>query len=694
MAILKTKCPKCKVGISSAKGFAVNQAICCPKCGTGFIVEKPTGAKEPAATAPKAARPLPVTSHQGDPKLAQAVPLSLDDDEVDQPAPKKAPGLIRYLIVGALVVLIGVVGYFFYVKKHKDGLDSAGANPHAEGTLGGDLGHPKVEPEPPAPPYLGPFPRRLLFIQITKYVYLNPLTNAQPGAPDHTRASALALAAHWKIPSDKEHDQVFLLSDTMPSPDGRSPTKDVIKGAYERFFDTSRSQDHIVVYFGGHAVEVNGKAYFAPIDGELDDVTTLIPVEECYAKLTACKATEKVVIWDVCRFNPQRGRLRPGSEPMSATIAKGLNTAPSDVEVMTTCLPGENAMEFFSSPSESPAGPTFSGSLFLEAFKLSGEKNAKGPRHPQPTHPIPVSEWATIITKHAAELAKLAPAGGTQTVNVVGKPRNNRVPFNPAEPGAKRFDIPDPPKKAAPVGPSPEVEAIVREFAVPPLKLFGLNAVVAEFPDHEGALKDYKADVSIDEILKNKEKYKFRVTVIDAFNEVRNLWKMSGKGSLRIRESFGSVTDALKKEIKNEQNAWAIGIANLEVLNERLDAQAKDRATQPKRWQAQYDYARAVIKSRLAYMNEYNLMLGNVLTETLPTLDKKHLEDGYKLVTTETGKMKSKKDIKQLAGDASELFEKISAERKGTPWGDQARRDKLVPLGLSWQPYSSKAPAP
>jgi hypothetical protein len=128
----------------------------------------------------------------------------------------------------------------------------------------------------------------------------------------------------------------------------------------------------------------------------------------------------------------------------------------------------------------------------------------------------------------------------------------------------------------------------------------------------------------------------------------------------------------------------------LEAFNDRLDSQMKERALQPKRWQAHYDYARALVKSRLAYLNEYNKMLGDILTETLPSLDEKQKQDGYRLVSTETAKMKSKKDIKQLATEATELYDQIIAERQGTPWADQARRDRLTPMGMAWHPYASK----
>src|SRR5581483_10516887 len=137
--------------------------------------------------------------------------------------------------------------------------------------------------------------------------------------------------------------------------------------------------------------------------------------------------------------------------------------------------------------------------------------------------------------------------------------------------------------------------------------------------------------------------------------------------------------DALKKKIKAEQEFFAIGIAKLELQNIALDEIAGMMAAQPKRWQAHYEYARAVLKSRLAYMNEYNKLLGDVLTETLPELDKNLGQNAYKLTSSE--KMKSKGEVKKLAEDAQEAYARLITEHKGTPWAIQAKRDKAFSLG-------------
>ena len=149
------------------------------------------------------------------------------------------------------------------------------------------------------------------------------------------------------------------------------------------------------------------------------------------------------------------------------------------------------------------------------------------------------------------------------------------------------------------------------------------------------------------------------------------------------------INDARKKEVLDEMEFWATGIARLELIEVELDALFSQRGGEPKRWQAHYDYARAVVKARLAFMNEYNKVLGDVRTETLPGLDEKLGQDRYNLVSSET--MKNKKGAEQLAEESKGLYDKLIAEHKGTPWAIQAKRDRSFSLGLAWRPGSGAA---
>jgi hypothetical protein len=602
---------------------------------------------------------------------------------------------VCFLLTAGLVV--GGISLAKSLKKDTD-------TPAAGGSADGGKGQPGPSGQPGATPgrsdlvkSAGTLPRRLLFIQVSKYGYLNPLTGA-PNGRDRTREAALKMAFEWRVPTDKDNNQVFVVSDTAPPPDTHTLVRPVLQAAYEKFFDSSRAQDRVVVYFGGHAVEKDGKAYLVPVEGDLDDKATLMPVEAFYAKLQACKATQKVVIWDVCRFNPQRGRVRPGSEPMTEGLHKALTAAPPGVQVVTTCQPGENALEFDSLVADPDLRrAAVSGSSFLEAMRYAGERGKVGAKNLGASDPIPVAEWVTAISKRAADVAVPASVGIDpplkQTVTLHGSAPAELVAANPAEPPPSRFELPAIPKGTA----AGEVATITAEFTLPPLnpntapEAAGFEFVI--FSDE--VMKDYRSDVPIDEILKDKEKYRFRAAVVESYAAMRDIWSATAADGSKLRTEFtdnsGKATDAIKKQIKEEQVFPAIAIAKLELVVAKLEEVAPLKGSEPKRWQAHHDYALGQAKARLAFMHEFDLALGNVLTEVLPPLDEKQGHNGYKLIPSE--RMKSKGDVKRFADEAQEHFQKLIDEHKGTPWAIQAKRDRPIPLGLAWLPFNSNSRA-
>ncbi len=202
-------------------------------------------------------------------------------------------------------------------------------------------------------------------------------------------------------------------------------------------------------------------------------------------------------------------------------------------------------------------------------------------------------------------------------------------------------------------------------------------------------IKDYAADdATIEQILKDREKYPFRVAVVETLNKIRAKWT-PGPGAIRFRsELSGPQNDRLKVQIKKEQEDLALAIIELELRWAALESVAEKRDKEPKRWQAHYDFAAASLKARLAYLNEYNKLLGNIVTETLPALDAKLAQDGWVLVASDT--FKSGKSTKKMADDARVLFAELAVKHKGTPWAVQAKQEQAVELGLTWKAASLK----
>ena len=322
-------------------------------------------------------------------------------------------------------------------------------------------------------------------------------------------------------------------------------------------------------------------------------------------------------------------------------------------------------------------------------MRYVGEKN-KTNKAPTPADPLPVAEWATAVGKRVGEMAALPVVGLKQTVKLEGKRREQLVaPKDEAV--AKRFDLPTPPKGTSSIA----IRKIESEFSVPPIKADLTDGSLADLPYLESVMKDYAADVPVEEVLKNRDNYKLRAATLDAFELIRELWSANpadgGPGKLS-GDIKAPITDEIKKQINAGLEFYAIGIAKLELINIALDEVQSSKAGETKRWQAHYEYARAVVKARLAYLNEFNKLMGNVRTETMPPLDRALGQDMYRLASSE--KMKSPREIQDLVKQSQDSYARLITEHKGTPWALQAKRDRSFSLGLVWVPVSSQKADP
>ena len=86
----------------------------------------------------------------------------------------------------------------------------------------------------------------------------------------------------------------------------------------------------------------------------------MIPLEWLYKQLEECPAKQKLLILDVCRFNPSKGEERPSSGPMGAKFDLALKNPPAGVQVWTSCTEGQQSYEI-------EDGLTFNNGVFLDA---------------------------------------------------------------------------------------------------------------------------------------------------------------------------------------------------------------------------------------------------------------------------------------------------------------------------------------
>jgi hypothetical protein len=236
------------------------------------------------------------------------------------------------------------------------------------------------------------------------------------------------------------------------------------------------------------------------------------------------------------------------------------------------------------------------------------------------------------------------------------------------------------------------VARIASRIALPPLRANRSSAdkevpLDELVPFTEAAMAGHMPDgVSDRDVRDEPDKYPVRKAALDTLAVLKMSWERLGE--LGVRDRFtGETSDAVKKLIVAEQEAPALIGLELRTRVRAMEPFLGQLGEEPsKYWRAMFLYALAQAKARLAFIEEYNYALANIRTDSLPEQDKSKGHVGLQLVSVE--RMKSKKEIKEVADSARELFARIVTEHEGTPWAVQAKRDGAVALGLEWRPFS------
>jgi hypothetical protein len=572
----------------------------------------------------------------------------------------------------------------------KDG-NNPGTSNNKEVTIRVD---PGKKPGPAA--QVGPMPRRILAISINEYLYVNPVRygNIQVLKDSERKDFYKAierLATGWKVPKD----QVYYLTDG-PVDNSRidsehPPLKPVVEGAIENFLTASRAQDRIVIVFSGHAIEKDGEAFLVPLEGEFDEPSTLIPLKSIYEKLAKCPAQEKLIIFDVCRFDPGRGIERPIFGEMTPELEKALHESPDGVSVLTSCSAGQFAYEYELWEAHVPGlyRQEQYGSFFTSLF-FAADNKALLSKMTRPEDPLPLGTLLDYLNE-------FVPAAVKDLVKKEQKPkytpklRKEWLAYNKDEPLARRVEFPKPPPTAKPA----EVKKMFEELDLPPIK----SAIQTKekdlkfadnYPFTEESLKDYfNSGPSFEDIQKAPEKYKdefpLRVATVNALLEMRKLKATEAKDELPDRFK-APISDMIKARITGVYQRTIT--TRQGILQDQLDdlaAAEKHRDKEKsKRWVANYDYAYAQAKIRFAYIAEYNLAFGKVKTDALPELTEEQAKTGGWVIFSQD-KMASPKDIRDLAEEGKQTMAELAKANPNTPWAVVAKMNRGVILGVVWQ---------
>src|SRR6266851_4158529 len=148
------------------------------------------------------------------------------------------------------------------------------------------------------------------------------------------------------------------------------------------------------------------------------------------------------------------------------------------------------------------------------------------------------------------------------------------------------------------------------------------------------------------------------------------------------QEMWAEDSDALLKEhvLEIQKNVATI-LASLMDAHEELLKVGKDDSKESKLWQANYDYTLARLSGFIAYVHEYNSLLGQLRKEPPPRDPKLHR--GWRMLPQE--KPQSGAEARKFAQEAQQIFDKMIKAYKDTRYADLARRDRDIPLGLKWQ---------
>jgi hypothetical protein len=682
--IVKATCPQCKHSLRVPVEL-LDKKVRCKHCNA--IIRPKSAAVSPTPSAPG---PVPLVT----PAPEAPQPLLPEAPEpiirlAPRPQRRRIPKWLRLAVSLGLLAAAGVVVVIFW-----DHFRSVGQNlreiveekiDSSKGDSGKDKAVPAREPVVASGPV---FPRRLLAIFPREYLYANRVSS---GTFDRSFASVVE---HLVRGLHIDPGQVLVVSDesadgisarkrektkkeppTTPLSFQRSlPTRPLFEKACTEFLTASRPQDHVVILFIGHIATIDDKGYLAPLEGDLANKETLVPLSWLYEKLGQCKARQKVLILDTCRLDPGRGADRPASGPMSAAFAKALEQPPAGVEVWSPCSADQFSYEIDGQ------------SVFLDKLceTLAAGGWVAGDK-PENALPLPAAREpvGTQVEKEVSKVLKVA-----QKPFGAGKMAEQGADYDAGEPLPPRLVL-TAPEPASPPAAVEEVRQILKELKLPPIQLsmaederMDLGGVVFFARDKLAPyLPDYR---SLDEIRKQPAKYPLRITVLDTL-QLLNTEFGSGKAKETIRQFYSaSGAPEAKNRILNEQRKPAQLLLSLQEARTRLEKAGENREEEKtKRWQANYDYTYAELLARIAFLEEYNLMLGRIRKDELPELEK-GVDEGWRLTPRE--KLQSPKDVRDIANLAHKAFAKLVKDHAGTPWEVLARRESATSLGLQWQP--------
>jgi hypothetical protein len=360
------------------------------------------------------------------------------------------------------------------------------------------------------------------------------------------------------------------------------------------------------------------------------------------------------------------------------------------VQVWSACAGGQQSQEF----EESSLG------LFLDSLRTTltpekGQKGALAGKIQKPDDLIPVEALAEAVNEKMAAQTERRKVG-KQVAFLAGKPPASGAEYDRSETPAEAPALP-----VVNAGDLTLVKEIMKDISLPPLKGgegSGQDVPFALLPPFApGVLKKYQGgDLPPDAKLRQAV-HEARVALwavspskpppeIDA--DVK-AFRTKLKVDLSImqdkrygRPGGGEAETAFKNKVVEDLRAMAPVIARLDFVLEQLKEAGEEKDKAPPRWQANYLFILARFQAQLAYLEEYQGLLGRMRLE-LPPHDP-NIHSGWRMASKEKASDQSGKKLERAA---RKIYAELAKEHPGTPWEVLAKREKLTTLGLEWQAY-------
>jgi hypothetical protein len=288
----------------------------------------------------------------------------------------------------------------------------------------------------------------------------------------------------------------------------------------------------------------------------------------------------------------------------------------------------------------------------------------------------------------------------TQTPRLSGKPLDQGASYDPKERAALSPVAVVPANQGVTrVANRADVKAVFAEINIPPVRVTGTSAKTRDdLPFSQEIMEGYKADDEPDSELRKAvlraraalwvvspqkgpmpAELKAEAAKFEA--ELKGVDLMLVAKTMSSKVGVPANENQFKTLIENQERQIAKIMRALNDVYDDLKDVKKLRADETKRWQAHYDFAVARMEEQIAYLYEFQSMLG-AIRKDLPPRGKD--DTGWVLASSET--LTGDSAGKKLAASSRKIFDQIATDHAGTPWEILAKREKFTALGLEWKP--------